>query len=192
VAKKQDLNRRLDAVEALVNDVELQDELRGHFSGLPDLERMLSRVHSGTIRLTDVLRLLDALQTLRAVFAKHGASVSMGEHPSTLLDRLLGREEDASIYSPLDEIVELCARLDLEQSKSDSRIVPRAGFDQAYDSAHARQLQVEQQLDQYLVQLRKEIGTAKMRYVHNTQGKYQIELPNSVRNVPSQLSALKK
>jgi DNA mismatch repair ATPase MutS len=39
------------------------DQLRQKMSHLPDLERMLSRIHAGTARLNDLLNVLDAFGT---------------------------------------------------------------------------------------------------------------------------------
>jgi DNA mismatch repair protein MSH6 len=54
------INARLDTVDELNRDMDLQRNIRQSIMGLPDLERMLSRVHAGTCKLKDLFKLLDA------------------------------------------------------------------------------------------------------------------------------------
>jgi DNA mismatch repair protein MSH6 len=60
------INARLDAIASLHDYNELMGDLSQLFSKLPDLERMLARCHSGTMSLLEFLRLLDALDEVKA------------------------------------------------------------------------------------------------------------------------------
>ena len=65
VARLQEINARLDAVEAEVKDTVAREELRRALDGMLDLERLLSRVTLETANPRDVLALAASLAKFR-------------------------------------------------------------------------------------------------------------------------------
>jgi DNA mismatch repair ATPase MutS len=51
--------RSLDAVEELMQDKEYEFRLGKMTKGLPDLERVVSRIHAGNCKIRDFLKVLD-------------------------------------------------------------------------------------------------------------------------------------
>lgn len=57
--KVSDIRNRQDAVEDLINLNEVFDRLSNEFVNLPDLERLISRVHSKRCKVSEFLVVLD-------------------------------------------------------------------------------------------------------------------------------------
>jgi DNA mismatch repair protein MutS len=92
-----EINARLDAVEAQVNETVAREELRRTLDGILDLERLLSRVTLETANPRDVLALAASLRkipALRVALARFAA------------DRL------KALHASVDELVDLRERID--------------------------------------------------------------------------------
>ncbi len=59
-----DIEERLNAIEDFSSNPSLKDELCSLLCSLPDLERLIARVHMGTCKLPLFLDLLDNLDTI--------------------------------------------------------------------------------------------------------------------------------
>jgi DNA mismatch repair protein MSH6 len=57
----EDINARLDVVESVMQHDELQDAFTELAKKLPDMERLVSRVHAGTCKVSDFTKLLEVL-----------------------------------------------------------------------------------------------------------------------------------
>jgi DNA mismatch repair protein MSH6 len=60
----RDINARLDAGETLNSVPEIRDHFLSTFNRLPDLERILSRIHAGRCKVTDFVRTLEAFEVI--------------------------------------------------------------------------------------------------------------------------------
>lgn len=69
------INRRLDAVEELVNDFSLRASLRADCKGIHDFERLLTRIEVGTANARDLIALKVSLMCLPEI-QKHTANVT--------------------------------------------------------------------------------------------------------------------
>lgn len=59
------INGRLDAVESLNSDRSFQDAFITHLGKMPDLERLISRIHAGSTKAADFLRVLEGFEQIR-------------------------------------------------------------------------------------------------------------------------------
>jgi DNA mismatch repair protein MSH6 len=59
------INGRLDAVESLNSDRSFQDAFITHLGKVPDLERLISRIHAGSAKAMDFLRVLEGFEQIR-------------------------------------------------------------------------------------------------------------------------------
>ena len=92
------LNKRLDAVEAFYNRVPLRAEVREHFKGIADLERLTSRVMQGIITprgLVDLRRSLEKIpaliQILQADGNPHLVAITQNLNPCANVVKLLNQ-----------------------------------------------------------------------------------------------------
>ena len=59
-----EINARLDAADTLNSRPEIRDHFLSTFNRLPDLERLISRIHAGRCKVKDFVRVLEAFQVI--------------------------------------------------------------------------------------------------------------------------------
>jgi len=59
------IGARLDAVESLNSNSGFQEAFATHLNKMPDLERLISRIHAGSSRAVDFLRVLEGFEQIR-------------------------------------------------------------------------------------------------------------------------------
>lgn len=65
LADSAKINARLDAVESLNSNNGFQEAFVTHLNKMPDLERLISRIHAGSSRAADFLRVLEGFEQIR-------------------------------------------------------------------------------------------------------------------------------
>jgi len=202
-----DIVRRQDAVTELIQLDEITDSVRTLLKNVPDLERLLTRVHSnglknkGPIAHPDTRAILyenyntrkirdfaDVLSGFETLLKVHG----LFKHctiTSPLLQLALHDPTKGGKF-PQQELHTLLAHFrtifDEKQAKKDGNIQPKVGMNQAYDSAKADIATIEADLETYLREMKKAIGVSDLKYWGSNKDRYQIEVPIALTNrVPS-------
>jgi DNA mismatch repair protein MSH6 len=86
----REINARLDATDTLNSQPEIRDHFLSTFNRLPDLERLLSRIHAGRCKVTNFVRTLEAFQVILKGINQIKETAEMNENASTgLLGKLL-------------------------------------------------------------------------------------------------------
>ncbi|MEI6789072.1 MAG: DNA mismatch repair protein MutS [bacterium] len=166
LAEVAGIERRLDAVEALTLNRTLLHEIRDHFSGIRDLERLVARLSAGSGNGRDLRALgasLEALPTIRDL---------VKEHSSEML-RTLGQE-----MIPLPEVAELIGRAIEDEppvALKEGGII-RKGYNAELDELRVAASEGRQWLAEFQSreQVRTGIKTLKVR--HNRVFGYYIEI----------------
>lgn len=83
--KIEDINARLDAIEDLMRLVHFHDKMAKELAALPDLERLISRIHSGRVKVKEFLTTLNGFQTARDIIQ------TMIENRADIKSALLGQ-----------------------------------------------------------------------------------------------------
>jgi DNA mismatch repair protein MSH6 len=97
----REINARLDATDTLNSQPEIRDHFLSTFNRLPDLERLLSRIHSGRCKVNDFVRTLEAFQVILKGINQIKETAEMNENASTgLLGKLV------SAFDGLEELLE--------------------------------------------------------------------------------------
>ncbi|KAJ2714892.1 DNA mismatch repair protein msh6 [Coemansia spiralis] len=180
------INARLDAVEFFLRDADAGAALADALAGLPDLERGLSRIHSGRCKVPDFLAVLDGLDAVGALAnrLRQAGGGRLPERIGTLLAAL----------PALDGVLaEFRAAFDGRVAGSEGRLLPFPGSDPPYDESLAALAALDEWLEQHLRQNRKQLGCASIVYKSMGKEHYQLEMPASV-HVPDsylRLSATK-
>jgi DNA mismatch repair protein MSH6 len=65
LADANKINARLDAVEAINSGGGFQEAFIMHLSKTPDLERLISRIHAGSTKAQDFLRVIEGFEQIR-------------------------------------------------------------------------------------------------------------------------------
>ncbi|KAJ1733544.1 DNA mismatch repair protein msh6 [Coemansia biformis] len=167
------INARLDAVEFFLRDGDLGASLADALTGLPDLERGLSRIHSGRCKVPDFLAVLDGLEAAGALVDQ--LQRTHGDAAPARVGALL------SALPALGGILsEFRAAFDAGLAASEGRLLPFPGSDQPYDDSMAAITALDEWFEQHLRENRKRFGCASIVYKSMGKEHYQLEMPASV------------
>lgn len=208
LCKTADINERLDAVEELGKNGDIMMEIRDYLRKLPDLERLLSRIHAlGSMhrskehpdsraimyesetynirKIRDFVSVLNGFGTAMTLATDLGPRLEQLESP--LLQAILkivksGEESHANGHFP-----DLTAKLEFFRHSFDQKaaqksgvIIPQDGVDPEYDSACADIVQVEAEFEEYLSEQRSALKCRQIEYWgKKKEDRYQLEVPES-------------
>ncbi|XP_029031109.1 DNA mismatch repair protein Msh6 [Betta splendens] len=202
---------RLDAVEDLMGAQSQTAEVTDLLKKLPDLERLLSKIHSiGTPlkgqdhpdsravlyeevtyskrKIADFLSALEGFKTMQEIISVFAPVV--GEFRSTLLVQIISlKGEKDGLFPDLSvELKRWDTAFDHQKARSTGVITPKAGFDPEYDQALTGIKNCERDLQDYLDRQKKRLGCKSMAYWGTGRNRYQMEVPDSVseRNIPEE------
>ncbi|XP_042357568.1 DNA mismatch repair protein Msh6 isoform X2 [Plectropomus leopardus] len=202
---------RLDAVDELMGAQAQATEVSDLLKKLPDLERLLSKIHSiGTPlksqdhpdsravlyeevtyskrKIADFLSALEGFKTMQEIITVL-APVS-GESQSTLLRQVASlKGEKGGLFPDLSaELRRWETAFDHQKARTTGVITPKAGFDPEYDQALTAIKSCERELQDYLDRQKKRLGCKNMSYWGTGRNRYQMEVPDSVseRNIPEE------
>lgn len=205
------IQERLDALEDLMGLQAQAGEVSDLLKKLPDLERLLSKIHCiGTPlkgqdhpdsravlyeevtyskrKIVDFLSALEGFKTMQEIISLL-APVS-SDCQSRLLRQVISVKGGRDGLFP-DLSVELSrweTAFDHQKARNTGVITPKAGFDPEYDQALAGiKARVEELID-YLGRQKKRLGCKTISFWGTGRNRYQIEVPDSVseRNIPQE------
>ncbi|KAG7660679.1 MSH6 [[Candida] subhashii] len=173
-----EIDQRYDTIDYLMNDgLELRAKLQDCLSILPDLERLLARIHAGTLKFRDFLRVIESFEHIARFSKQFEGFIST---------------DCGALYKYLKEFPQQMVELtlewddafDREKAKTDITI-PATGVDEEFDDSQAKITALEQQLDQYLKEYKKRFKSQEIFYRDSGKEIYLIEFPNKlVKQVP--------
>uniref|UniRef100_A0A3P9H107 DNA mismatch repair protein n=1 Tax=Oryzias latipes TaxID=8090 RepID=A0A3P9H107_ORYLA len=202
---------RLDALEDLMGAQAQATEAAELLKKLPDLERLLSKIHSiGTPlkgkdhpdsravlyeevtyskrKIADFLSALEGFKTMQEIISNF-AQVS-AKFGSKLLRQLVSlKTEEGGLFPDLSaELKRWDTAFDHQKARSTGVITPKAGFDPEYDQALAGIRSCERELNDYLERQKKRLGCKGMAFWGTGKNRFQMEVPDSVleRNIPEE------
>ncbi|KAF2691856.1 DNA mismatch repair protein Msh6 [Lentithecium fluviatile CBS 122367] len=185
LADAKKINARLDAVDALNADFSITDNFTASLSKLPDLERLISRVHAKRCKAQDFLKVLEGFEQI--------------EYTVSLLKQF--GEGEGVIGQLISSMPDLAGALekwktafDRDLAKSEGILVPAPGIEEDFDNSQQEIDECKANLDALKKKARKDTGSAAIEYNHIGKEIYQLEVPKKVK-VPSswdQMSATAK
>ena len=163
---REQIERRLDAVEAMVRDLVAREELRRAMDGILDLERLLSRVTLEAANPRDLL-------TLAASFARlPGVRAALARFAAERLQELHAQcDELADVRERIAATVEDEPPLTL----SDGGVI-RAGVDAALDELRDLSRNSKQYIAQIEQRERQRTGIASLKVKFNNVFGYYLEI----------------
>ncbi|KAL0575514.1 DNA mismatch repair protein msh6 [Marasmius crinis-equi] len=175
-----DINARLDAVEDLMNHPTFESAFTGIAKGLPDLERVVSRVHAKNCKVKDFLNVLSAFEKLSKGL---GSLVDASESFNS--KTILGLLRSAPELSP--NIKNIQAMYERPSSDKDiNELTPREGKDEQYDLVMDEIHELESSLGKELKRLEKSLGCS-LNWWHSAVGSkeiYLVETSASQKQIP--------
>ncbi|EMD35324.1 hypothetical protein CERSUDRAFT_124668 [Gelatoporia subvermispora B] len=173
-----DINARLDAVQDLLNHPSFEQEFTSVAKGLPDLERIVSRIHAKNCKVKDFLKVLSSFKTLSNGLSQLAETAASFD--SQTISGLL-----RSAPNLLPNIKHVKAMFKAPEGNADE-LVPEDGKDEVYDGIMEEIHGLEQELDDELKALERKLGI-KLTYWHSAQGTkdiYQVQT-RSKEKVPT-------
>ncbi|XP_064174156.1 DNA mismatch repair protein Msh6 [Anguilla rostrata] len=202
---------RLDALEDLMGAPGPASEAAELLKKLPDLERLLSKIHSmGTPlksqghpdsravlyeeityskrKIADFLSALEGFKTMRLIVSALEPAATEGFR-SRLLRQVAVCQADGGegLFPDLSaELQRWETAFDHQKARTTGVITPKTGFDPEYDQALAGIKDTERGLQEYLDRQKKRLACKSLAYWGTGRNRYQMEVPDSVsdRNIP--------
>ncbi|KAL4885576.1 muts domain V-domain-containing protein [Aspergillus karnatakaensis] len=180
------INARLDAVDALNADSGVRDQFSSQLTKMPDLERLISRIHAANCRAQDFVKVLEGFEQIEYTM-------------SLLKDSGSGEGVIGQLINSMPDLTELLeywkTAFDHSQAKDIGILVPKPGVEEDFDNSQEIIRQLHQDLEDLLKRVRRELGSTAICYRDNGKEIYQMEVPIKVKNVPKnwdQMSATKQ
>ncbi|EEH18065.2 hypothetical protein PABG_00628 [Paracoccidioides brasiliensis Pb03] len=180
------INARLDAVDALNADNAIRNQFSSQLTKMPDLERLISRVHAGSCKAQDFLRVLEGFEQIDYTM---GLLKETGSGEG-VIGQLVSSMPDLSGHLKYWKTA-----FDRSKAKDSGILVPEAGVEEDFDVSHDKITEIEYELDQLLKRVRKQLGSTAIVYRDNGKEIYQLEVPIKIKTVPKswdQMSATKQ
>ncbi|PHH70032.1 hypothetical protein CDD80_6281 [Ophiocordyceps camponoti-rufipedis] len=178
------INERLDAVEMLNADASVREQFASQLVKMPDLERLISRIHAGACRPDDFVRVLDGFEQIEYTMGLLGAF----KGGNGLVDRLVSSMPD--LGEPLGYWK---TAFDRRRAREAKVLIPERGVDDDFDQSLDRIADIKSRLDTLLAETKAQLKCKALRYTDVGKEIYQMEAPKSAK-VPGnwrQMSATK-
>lgn len=180
------INARLDAVESLNADGTIRDQFTSSLTKLPDLERMISRIHAGSCKAQDFVRVLDGFEQIEYTMSL----LQVVDSREGLIGQLIKAMPDLqSVLEPWK------TAFDHAKAKDDGLLIPEPGVEEDFDASQDRIEQIMASLQELLKKVRKDLGSSTIVYRDNGKEIFQLEVPIKVKGIPKhwdQMSATQK
>ncbi|MCJ1319232.1 DNA mismatch repair protein msh6 [Xylographa vitiligo] len=180
------INARLDAVESLNADTSIRDQFTSSLTKMPDLERLISRIHAGSCKAQDFVRVLEGFEQI--------------EYTISLLSEI--RSGEGVIGLLISSMPDLAATLtpwktafDRNKASKNGVLVPEPGVEEDFDESQTRIEEIMSELESLLKETRRSLGSTAICYRDNGKEIFQLEVPIKVKGIPKdwdQMSATKQ
>jgi DNA mismatch repair protein MSH6 len=187
LADPKKINQRFDAVDALNADGTIMDRFTASLARLPDLERLISRVHAGRCKPQDFVKILEGFEQIEYTMSMLG-SFGSGEG---VLGQLISAMPDLA-----GALQHWKDAFDRTKAKEDGLLIPQPGVEEDFDESQARIDNILEEMNKLLVKYRKDLGSSAIKFTDNGKEIYQLEVPIKVKGtIPKnwkQMSATKQ
>jgi DNA mismatch repair protein MSH6 len=120
------INARLDAVDTLNANDAFRDVFTSQLSKLPDLERLISRVHAGNSKAQDFVRVLEGFERIQGAIEE----IKLYGTGEGLIEQLLMKMPNLEVL-----LQPWGTAFDREKAKKDGVLVPERGVESDFDES---------------------------------------------------------
>lgn len=168
----QRINERLDAVEMLNADPSVREQFASQLVKMPDLERLISRIHAGACKPEDFVRVLEGFEQIEYTMSL----LSAYKGGNGLVDRLI------SLMPDLEEPLSYWrTAFDRRKAREEKLLIPERGIDEDFDESLGRMDEIKGQLNELLSAKKSELKCKTLKYTDVGKEIYQMEAPKSVK-----------
>ncbi|PHH85819.1 hypothetical protein CDD83_11136 [Cordyceps sp. RAO-2017] len=178
------IDERLDAVELLNVDPSVREQFASQLVRMPDLERLISRIHARACKPDDFVRVLEGFEQIDYTMGLLGAF----KGGNGLVDRLI-----ASMPSLDEPLSYWKSAFDRQRARQEKLLIPERGIDDDFDRSLDRMDDIKGQLRALLNAKKAELKCKALKYTDVGKEIYQMEAPKAAK-VPAswrQMSATK-
>ncbi|OWB73910.1 hypothetical protein B5S31_g3677 [[Candida] boidinii] len=174
---KSKIDGRLDSVEHLMNDGDLKYLFESKLNKLPDLERLLARVHSGTLKVKDFDKVVEGFETVSKLISQ--LKETYGENHEQLSGAL--KEIVNGVPSELEECIKKWSNaFDRGMAASEGILIPERGVELEFDESNDNIKRLEKDLESQIRTYRREFKSQEICYKDSGKEIYLIEVPMKV------------
>lgn len=174
---KHAIDQRLDSVESLLNDGDLKYMIEAKLKKIADVERMLTRIHSKTLKPKDFVRVIESFQII---------STLINEVNSYGVENLKGLLKSIIVDFPILELDDLLEnwndKFDKDLAVNEGLIVPKAGVDEEFDESNNKIAKLEEKLEHFLGEYKSKYKSSEICYKDSGKEIYLIEVPIKLIN----------
>uniref|UniRef100_H2YND8 DNA mismatch repair protein n=1 Tax=Ciona savignyi TaxID=51511 RepID=H2YND8_CIOSA len=198
------INDRLDAVEDIMKNNDILSPLLSCMRKMPDLERMLSKIHSlskgarredhpenRAVLYEETIYSKRKIEDFLSVLVNYEAAFTciqqiqenLSSFQSSFLKSILGLTSQAGDgrFPDLGETLKQWKNaFNQKKAKETGKITPNPGTNPEYDSAMGDVGRINDELEDYLNEQRKRLGCSKVVYKGSGNKRFQLELPADV------------
>lgn len=166
------INERLDAVDLLNADPKVREQFAAELTKMPDLERLISRIHAGACKPEEFVRVLDGFEQIDYTMT---AMSSFGSGNS-LVDKLVSAMP--SLKEPLDFWKNA---FDRRRAREEKLLIPERGIEEDFDNSIDNINRIKKDLDRLLAKQMDALKCRKLKFTDVGKEVYQIEVPKAVK-----------
>ncbi|KAF9345546.1 DNA mismatch repair protein msh6 [Mortierella sp. AD094] len=167
------ISARLDAVEDLMRVPGFMELFEEKCARFPDLERIVSRIHAGSCKISEFLTVLSTFRSL--IDTAHRLNSFTTQFRSKKLESVLAELPDLTPF--LDYFNEA---FDHKVAATEGEINPHPGFAEDYDANNEDFKQLDSEFAAHLDKAKRELKTTKVIYKDLGKEIYQLEVSNKV------------
>lgn len=163
------------------NNSSLVDYIDTILRKLPDLERIISRIHAGSCKVKEFIQSLKAFTIIMELFIN-----VLNSQVDRLTSKRLKEIAQFGFFDVLKEELEWFQNaFDWERATKENKITPIDGYDENYDETKQAIQEIELELQSYLRKIQKKLGSKEVVYKDLGKEIYQIQVPKRlVKSVP--------
>ena len=170
---KKAIGERLDAVEALVKNHVIREEMREYLDAIYDLERLMTRVSYKSVNPRDLIALKNSMKMLP---------------PIRELLRDLPKAQFQALYDDLDPLSDLCDLIGRSINEEPPLTlreggIIKSGYNETVDELRNAKTEGKQWLAQLESKVREETGIKNLRVRYNKVFGYYFEVTNSFKDL---------
>lgn len=181
-----DINARLDAIDDLNNIAGVMSDTQKRLKKLPDIERIIARIHTGTCKVKDFVSCLAALEQIQAIHAQFTPFTN--DFKSYRLRALVANRLPKEL---LDALAYFRDAFDHQDAATTGNIQLHHGYDQEFDAHHDLVNSIEGKFKKYLSECRREVDCKSMVFKDLGKEIFQIEVPVKTK-VPNEWTSMSK
>ena len=189
------INDRLDAIEDLEGLYELKDNFRRSLKSLPDLERTCGRVYHQSVKkkesvimfedvagskLREFKKLLESLskaKSLISAFSEATMKSKLLKNLTTLVGYKEVLERRSTSMPDIEPLLDEMATFIIWTGPKQDIPIPRSGVDEDYDLAQKGIDTIQGELEEYLQDIKSQLGNSRDICYAHTKHRYEIEVP---------------